>query len=331
MTDILYEYANNEKGELINASTATTAGSFFCPECNGEMVLHKAGKGANSHRSHFQHKFTNPECSSESYLHYIFKLKLESVLKSYLRARKPFYIKWTPDFYEERTCNLLKTTIEIVHEKKIKSDVGNSLYQPDISLINAEGKKYVAIEIVVSHFPEPKTLDFYSENKIFLLQIQLDPNSLYSINHIEEIASRPNIFTFTAVSKDNKSISCNLCGKERKIATFKFGKIACHRCNSPVKFPWIEWVSKAKKIMHTGIENFNIKEIEFARSNGCVISKRISKSKYHITYYTVECPCCGETINMNIDISKIHPQSNYFDWYFCPNCHSPSQIKKYKN
>ena len=330
MSDILYKVAYNEKGELMDANNANEKEIFFCPECNKEMILHKAGNGENYHRSHFQHKAVNPECNSESYLHCVFKLKLENLLKSHLSENRPFYIKWRPDYYEERTCDLLKTTKDIVHEKKIKTSDGNPLYQPDITLINKNGREYVAIEIVVSHAPESKTLDFYSEKKIFLFQIQLDPKSSEIFEHIEEIAARPDIFTYTGILREPPLLFCALCGKELKIAKFKFGKTHCPKCNANVKIPWIEWKSKAGMIMRTTVDGFSVKEIEFALANGCVITKRISKSQYHITYYTVDCPECGEK-GINFNSSMINPQENCFDWYYCPNCHSPQQIKKYRN
>lgn len=209
-------------------------------------------------------------------------------------------------------------------------------FKPDISLIDSQGKVYAAIEIVVSHYPEAKALDFYSQNNIFLMQIELNSKNLNALDKIEEIALHPNIFTFSSLNyidlkSSSKKEMCKFCGKEIKIADFKFGKTLCPKCNTFVKVPYIEWKSKKSKIMDTKIWEFHLSEIQFARENGCVITKR--KSNLGNIYYTIDCPNseCNQKLNENINISNLIQQKNIFKWRFCPNCHSPIGLRKFRN
>lgn len=66
-----YSYANDSDGNLVNISTAQRNEKYFCPICGGIMTPHM-GK---IRRWHFVHK-NNENCSYESYLHKLAKIKI---------------------------------------------------------------------------------------------------------------------------------------------------------------------------------------------------------------------------------------------------------------
>lgn len=72
-----YSYANNSSHELINVSSARRNENYFCPICGESMTPHM-GK---IRRWHFVHKNIG-ECSYESYLHMLAKIKLREAFLS---------------------------------------------------------------------------------------------------------------------------------------------------------------------------------------------------------------------------------------------------------
>ena len=72
-----YSYANNSSGDLINVSTAQRNEKYFCPIC-GEIMNPHMGK---VRRWHFVHKNAG-NCSYESYLHKLAKIKIREAFLS---------------------------------------------------------------------------------------------------------------------------------------------------------------------------------------------------------------------------------------------------------
>ena len=72
-----YSYANNLSGELINVSNAQRSEQYFCPICGEPMTPHM-GK---IRRWHFVHNNAN-NCSYESYLHKLAKIKIQKAFLS---------------------------------------------------------------------------------------------------------------------------------------------------------------------------------------------------------------------------------------------------------
>lgn len=72
-----YSYANNSSGELINVANAQRSEKYFCPICGDEMTPHM-GK---VRRWHFVHK-NGCNCSYESYLHELAKIKIRQAFLS---------------------------------------------------------------------------------------------------------------------------------------------------------------------------------------------------------------------------------------------------------
>ena len=72
-----YSYANNLSGELINVSNAQRNEKYFCPIC-GELMTPHMGK---IRRWHFVHRNIE-NCSYESYLHKLAKIKIRQAFQS---------------------------------------------------------------------------------------------------------------------------------------------------------------------------------------------------------------------------------------------------------
>ncbi|MDE6489643.1 MAG: hypothetical protein K2L49_00615, partial [Muribaculaceae bacterium] len=72
-----YSYANNSSGELINVLTAQRREKYFCPICGEPMTPHMG----QVRRWHFVHKNVG-NCSYESYLHKLAKIKIREAFLS---------------------------------------------------------------------------------------------------------------------------------------------------------------------------------------------------------------------------------------------------------
>lgn len=72
-----YSYANNSSGNLIHVTKAERNGNYFCPICGEAMTPHM-GK---VRRWHFVHKNIH-NCSYESYLHRLAKIKIQKAFLS---------------------------------------------------------------------------------------------------------------------------------------------------------------------------------------------------------------------------------------------------------
>src|SRR5690554_7341754 len=69
--------------------------------------------------------------------------------------------------YTGHTGNLLKMI------KSVKVEHNMTVCQPDIVLFDGEDKVFAVVEVVVTHKPEEGVLQFYRDNNIILIQINL--------------------------------------------------------------------------------------------------------------------------------------------------------------
>lgn len=72
MLTLLYEYAENEQGELTHISTAHKGICYRCIECGAPLII----KEGTKKRKHFAHK-SNSNCDGESYIHKIWKRRIK--------------------------------------------------------------------------------------------------------------------------------------------------------------------------------------------------------------------------------------------------------------
>jgi len=177
--EILYVTAFDNNGVLVKAKDAEKTLDYFCLGCKEKLILKKSGKtGKGSKRPHFAHYSQSPNCTPEGVLHKSFKLLLLEKIKKHITEKSPINIEWECIYcHEKHKGNLIQCAIDVKDEFQMDK------CRADIALIDQEGKPFATIEIVVTHKPEEATISYYKENKIALIQIELE--SEYDLDIID--------------------------------------------------------------------------------------------------------------------------------------------------
>lgn len=202
--EILYTSALNTEGDLIHIDAAEKGNQYYCPDCEGEFILRKSeNTGKGSKKPHFAHNELTSNCTAEGVLHYSFKTELCSILEKRISENKGLKIDWyCPHCSVQHEGNLLAKAISVREEHNLKE------CQPDIALLDADGNVIVAIEVVVTHSPEDKVLQFYRDNSIILIQINL--SSAEDLKNVQNLISTPSIVDYchspNCLNRENYSV-----------------------------------------------------------------------------------------------------------------------------
>ena len=177
--EILYTTAIDDSSRLIHINNAEKGTNYYCPLCKKEFILRKSGKtGKGSRRPHFSHNKLTPNCTPEGVLHYSFKEMLIELLGRYKAEDRPFIFSWAC-----HSCGYKNSGNLIEKTDSIKQEYVLGVCRPDIALIDKAEKVLAVIEIVVTHEPEECVMQYYKENKITLIRIDL--TSEEDLNKIE--------------------------------------------------------------------------------------------------------------------------------------------------
>jgi hypothetical protein len=277
--DILYTVARDIHDNLVKASEAEKGQVFYCPICNSTMNLRKSGKiGKNTKRPHFAHQILTPNCTPETALHYIFKNSLFKKLNQHLENNSPLHIDWHCSYCDEiHSGNLLKNI------KSVKQEYNLTACKPDIALLTSTDNVFSVIEVVVTHKPEDFTLEYYKNNNIILIQLNLT-----SDKDIDELDNRIANPDFIGTCFNPK---CAKCGSFQRKTKMQIVSGFCHKCKSKMKVAIIDG-GMERGGQNVGPDNFNNKELEFARSKGVIIKLQYSKTA-NSSYLANTCPHCG--------------------------------------
>ena len=271
--EILYVAAFDKNGVLVKAKDAKKTAVYFCPECKDKLILKKSGKtGKGCKRPHFAHYSQSPNCTPEGVLHKSFKLLLLQYIKQHIADDTLINIEWECNYcHEKHTGNLVQCATDAIDEFHMEK------CRADIALLGQEGKPYAVIEIIVTHKPEEATIEFYKNNKISLIQIELDSDD--DLDNVEAKISKPasidycfnykcpNIGNY-AFQRDIKVIVKN-CGHFHQMLSLEAGIFH----NFGAIFP----------------TDFTDEEIEFAKSKGVIFEGR-----------KVICPRCKSISRRNM-------------------------------
>ena len=93
----------------------------------------------------------------------LIKLFEDSILEN-----KQLIINWTCNYCNKIYSENLLTKVVFIREEFTLAEC-----RPDIALLDKEENVFAVIEIVVSHKPEEHVIQYYKDNKIILIQINL--------------------------------------------------------------------------------------------------------------------------------------------------------------
>jgi hypothetical protein len=159
--------------------------------------------------------------------------------------------------------------------------------QPDIALLDDKNKVFAVIEIVVTHKPEVQVIQYYRDNDIILIQINLQSDE--DIDNLETKISKPNLVSICFNPK------CKTCGNylQKKIMTVIDGD--CWKCQNNMKIATISsgnggWIRKTGTNLYPS--DFTDDEIVMAKSKGVILKMQYSKTAGG-EYLANSCTKCG--------------------------------------
>ena len=168
-------------GKLVHVSEVESGLRIdcLCSNC-GEGLVAKKGERVIHHFAH-RPKST---CNGETVLHRTAKLMLAERLEQCIREGMDLRISWYCSLCQSsHTGNLAKVAASLEVEKPLGS------VRPDILLLDQQGNPRVAVEVVVTHPPEPRTVDFYSSNGITLVIVVAR-----TLEELELLRSNPELY-----------------------------------------------------------------------------------------------------------------------------------------
>lgn len=313
MKDILFAFANNKMNELISVKDAQKGIEFFCPLCNGEMVLRKSEKQIK--RPHFAHKNFSDNCSPETILHLGFKKLLFNRISNAIKINIPVNFEWNCKYCEAiHRGNLIKK----IHSIKIESALNN--YCPDLNMYDEYNKMISAIEIVVTHPPETELLKYYKDNGIILIQFDLKSDKDLAIIDAETLL--PSFVDFCYNPK------CEVCGSYMQNTFMEIIDGTCWKCKQPMKVAVIE-DDFSRGGTHVGPQAFITDEIKIAISKGVFIKEMYSRTmneKYKANACTHCGTFCGEFYLFTDYVANPDYKRERFGvGYHCHNCISKTE------
>ena len=307
MKKILYTVAKKEDGSLIEANEALKGDNYFCCVCNQKLTLRKSEKRIR--RPHFAHKVLTNNCTPETALHFAFKNILYKKIESFIAKDLSLNMKWECNScYKEHNSNMLKNI------KKVKLEYNLGSCRPDIALLDANGNVIIVIEVVVSHYPEEKVLEFFKKNNIILIRFDLKGDE--DLDIIRDEILKPSFIDFCFNPK------CKICDNFMQDKKIIIMEGPCRECNSKIKVASIEEGEITKVFGSDGPEGFSSENIEFARSKGAFIDKRYTgyySAKGHPLFVNI-CKKCN---------SFVFPQSIFTDYISASDCKREEYIVGY--
>ncbi len=277
MKKLLLPYAFDVERNLVYIDDARKGQKYLCPSCGAELSLKisKIPEGHKYHRrNHFAHKGNTGNHCSESFLHKLFKENCAGYIRDIISSRENIFFEWECVICNEHhKRKLLNDIVSVATEY----DLG--VCKPDVALLDNEGNVVAVVEVVVSHKPEPATLQYYSDHNILCLQIVVDDfpdcdNILEKLSHPSCVNLCPNPI-------------CEKCGGVMQSPKLVTVKSSCRNCDQQMFVAMIV----APYTLYSP-KDFNEKELNIARTLGANIQVCHSKTA-NASYNANVCESCG--------------------------------------
>lgn len=293
METLHYTVAKDKSGRIIKAYDADKGEDYFCCVCNSQLILKKSV--ARRRKPHFAHK-AHVNCSPETALHHAFKTLLHEKINYHLERGLSMHMEWQCAYCgKKHVGNLLKET----RLSRLETDLDNA--RPDITLLDQKGKAIVAIEIVVTHYPEEKTLEYLTREGIIL--VRFDIKDLEDLKKIDENPLFPSSVLCCSTSR-----RCENCNSFTETHNAYIASGFCHHCHEPVRVICIK---------RHRLESEDGKELTFFQSDGTLIRKKILLR--HGEQYVNVCPSCNNILTPWLVIGPMTNEEN-MTIYHCPQC-----------
>jgi hypothetical protein len=177
------------------------------------------------------HHFAHPSdavCKGETALHNVAKHIAARKLEKCIREGSAMRIKWEcGNCHDYHLGDLAKTAATVEVEKALGPT------RPDILLSDQTGAPRVAVEIVVTHAPEKSTVEFYRENKITLVTVNVKTTD--DLEELRNSASLPVARVDACLRK-----KCTKCRKPLWERNMVIRSSECHKCKAKMPVATVE-------------------------------------------------------------------------------------------
>lgn len=299
---ILYSTARTHNGQLIQAIDAEKGQPYECLICNQILVLRKGQRK----RPHFAHKVLSANCSPETALHHSFKTLLCEKIQEHLDRQSSLKIEWDCSYcHRKHEGNLLKKAIEV----RLEYEIGDC--QPDIALLDPSSKVVAVIEVVVTHSPEEKTLNYYTKNQIAVVRYKLRTDE--DLQRLDNSVLEPDQVSLCVNPK------CPDCKQYMSIKRLLIMDAPCWKCLAPMTIAALRGDAG-----YIDLNGFSESEIQIATKKGVYLATNYSRTVKE-TYISNTCPRCSAFIGNHYLFNNYVAVLDYLResievGYYCPAC-----------
>lgn len=183
---LLHTIGRDKEGHILHVSQAEKGEIYTCPLCGDRLITRNKSQAQRPHFAHFKKAETN--CSGEALLIHLFRQKAISILQECIEQQEAFLIQWScPLCNRPYKKDMLQQVASIATNKDIEG------HCPEITLMDSKGNPVIAITLFIRKKLSKKTLHFYEEKGIILIQIKLEENDWMQV---KEKLSHPYSVTF---------------------------------------------------------------------------------------------------------------------------------------
>ena len=275
----------DSSGALVWASELARArdrrGDLTCIGCGGRLVLRAGERNA----AHFAHVGSEGCSNPESALHQAAKRVIASSIAHRQNDGEPYSATWTClNCGAARRSNLASPRV-----KSVEVEVRLDRVRPDIVLRDADGQPRVAIEVVVTHAPEPEAIAWYAANDVSVLEVVPTWDRL---NDLRQGFDAPTAHFMRCDGYRHSTPAGGPCACGQHVTSLRLETVAgpeCWKCKRVVAVIDVidtmgaETANRASNPRFGGIE-------EVAMSMGVSLKKSFSKTEDR-TYLMHHCQC----------------------------------------
>ncbi|MGB5069660.1 MAG: hypothetical protein WBO28_01800 [Flavobacteriales bacterium] len=261
--EVLNRIAWGDQGQIVYAKNAVRKGKYACPDCKEQLIFRRSDdltkKGAK--RPHFAHVSGTSVCTPETILHEAFKKSIHDRLKEAIAEGKTVPIQWTcTHCHQVHERDLVSTAVAVEMEYDMKTA------RADVSLINKKNETVAAIEVVVTHAPEPGVIEFYKKQKIVLVRFDIHEDQ--DLSRASEPILTPDHVDYCPGSK-----RCTDCGEYKEDMVMEIWEVTCGQCGETGKAAYL-YAGADRLSLPATPEYFTADEIKQAKAGGANIRAR---------------------------------------------------------
>lgn len=277
MRELLHTLAWNERKHVVHARDAAKGGLYSCPVCDGRLI-HRRG----TRRPHLAHQAGATPCAPESILHKVFKQLIHDRLVAALRTGQEVPVRWScPHCTEEHSGNLLKKARKVVLEYEM------GVARSDIALLDGNEHVVAAIEVVVTHAPEPRVHQYYRENHIALIQFNICSED--DLERSAEPALHPDVMDQCVTPR------CPECHAFQERTELRLLQVACKECGTVSKMALLN-AGRDRLADPATPEVFTDAELALAMDHGASIKEQWNTTLHRLAWGNV-CSGCVRPFN----------------------------------